>query len=99
MGHTYEHIDADLAAWIEAQRLFFVATAPSGAEGHVNASPKGHDTFRVLGPLQVGLGGWQLGGLLGDDLSQSGGLGRLVQVLIALVVAGAIGYGAFVLAG
>jgi len=54
MGHTYERIDPELAEWIEAQRLFFVATAPSGAEGHINASPKGHDTFRILGPLQVG---------------------------------------------
>jgi hypothetical protein len=31
-----------------AQHLFFVATAPSGADGHVNLSPKGHDTFRVI---------------------------------------------------
>ena len=28
--------------------MFFVATAPSGPDGHVNLSPKGHDTFRVL---------------------------------------------------
>ena len=28
--------------------MFFVATAPSGDEGHVNLSPKGLDTFRVL---------------------------------------------------
>ena len=28
--------------------LFFVATAPSRADGHVNVSPKGYDTFRVL---------------------------------------------------
>ena len=30
--------------------MFFVATAPSGEDGHVNLSPKGLDTFRVLDP-------------------------------------------------
>jgi hypothetical protein len=30
-----------------------VATAPLSADGHVNVSPKGLDTFRVLGPKQV----------------------------------------------
>jgi hypothetical protein len=43
-----DRIDPDLAAWIEAQPVFFVATAPSGAGGHVNLSPKGYDTLRVL---------------------------------------------------
>jgi len=38
--------------WCE-QPVFFVATAPSGAEGHVNLSPKGYDTLRVLGPKRV----------------------------------------------
>lgn len=34
--------------------MFFVATAPSGAEGHVNVSPKGMTgTFAVLGPHRV----------------------------------------------
>lgn len=28
--------------------MFFVATAPTNAEGHINCSPKGGDTFRVL---------------------------------------------------
>ena len=40
MGKLYDEIDAKLAAWIGRQRLFFVATAPSGG-GHVNVSPKG----------------------------------------------------------
>jgi Pyridoxamine 5'-phosphate oxidase len=38
--------------FIAAQKLFFVATA--GAMGRVNLSPKGMDTFRVLGPNSVG---------------------------------------------
>lgn len=46
-------IDADLAAWIGKQRIFFVATAPLSPNGHVNTSPKGGEAFRVLGPLEV----------------------------------------------
>lgn len=34
--------------------MFFVATAPLRADGHVNCSPKGTDSFRVLAPDQVG---------------------------------------------
>lgn len=47
-------IDGKLAAWIRKQPLFFVGTAPSGADGHVNVSPKGlPQTFEVLGPRRV----------------------------------------------
>ena len=41
MGRVYEGIDQRLAAWIARQPLFFVGTAPAGADGHVNVSPKG----------------------------------------------------------
>src|SRR5690606_1848807 len=37
----------------EEQPVWFVATAPSGPQGHVNVSPKGGDGFRVLGPNEV----------------------------------------------
>jgi hypothetical protein len=53
MGKLYEEIDTDLQAFIEAQRMFFVGTAPIDAVGHVNLSPKGLDTFRVLTPRRV----------------------------------------------
>jgi hypothetical protein len=53
MGKTLDSIDATLAAWLERQPLFFVATAPLGADGHVNCSPKGGDSLRVLGPREV----------------------------------------------
>jgi hypothetical protein len=33
--------------------MFFVATAPSGGEGHVNLSPKGYDTLRILDANRV----------------------------------------------
>ena len=50
MGKLYDEIDGALRALIEAQHVFFVATAPSGSEGHVNLSPKGLDALRILGP-------------------------------------------------
>lgn len=53
MGRSYESITDQMSAFVERQHLFFVATAPSGAEGHVNLSPKGLDSFRVLGPNRV----------------------------------------------
>jgi hypothetical protein len=53
MGQTHSEITSDLAAWMGAQKLFFVATAPLAGEGHVNLSPKGLDSFRVLGPREV----------------------------------------------
>ena len=53
MAKVFDGIDERLAAWIAAQRLFFVATAPS-AGGHVNVSPKGPiETLGVVGPDRV----------------------------------------------
>ena len=49
----HDRIDGRLRAFIEAQHVFFVATAPLSADGHVNVSPKGLDTFRVLGEHAV----------------------------------------------
>jgi hypothetical protein len=52
MAKVFAQIDDSLRAFIEAQPMFFVATAPSGADGHVNLSPKGgRNLFRVTGPL------------------------------------------------
>jgi hypothetical protein len=47
MGKTYDAIDGTLQAFIEAQRVFFVASAPANG-GHVNLSPKGLDTLRII---------------------------------------------------
>lgn len=44
----HESITGRLRHFIEAQHVFFVATAPLSAEGHVNVSPKGLDTLRVV---------------------------------------------------
>ena len=48
MGKIFEAITPELKKWIEKQKIFFVATAPLSAEGHINCSPKGLDSFRIL---------------------------------------------------
>ena len=50
----HDGIDQRLRSFIEAQHVFFVATAPLAAEGHVNVSPKGMaGTFAVLDEHRV----------------------------------------------
>ena len=53
MAKLYDQITDDLADFIQAQPLFFVATAPLAADGHVNVSPKGLDCLRILSPQRV----------------------------------------------
>ncbi|MFC4337726.1 pyridoxamine 5'-phosphate oxidase family protein [Salininema proteolyticum] len=49
MGKVYENITGRLRTFIEAQPVFFVASAPLSAEGSVNLSPKGRSgTLAVL---------------------------------------------------
>jgi hypothetical protein len=54
MGRTYVQIDNRLRGWMEAQPVFFTATAPLSAQGSVNCSPKGNrGEFKVLGDRTV----------------------------------------------
>lgn len=53
MGSLFAALDDDLQAFIAGQQMFFVATAPLAREGHINLSPKGLDSFRILGPKSV----------------------------------------------
>lgn len=53
MGKVFDEIDERNAEFIGRQRVFFVATAPLAADGHVNLSPKGLDTFAILDPHTV----------------------------------------------
>jgi hypothetical protein len=53
MGKVYEELNESLVDFIGRQHVFFVGTAPTSPEGHLNVSPKGLDTFRILGPKSV----------------------------------------------
>ena len=49
MAKIFDGIDDVLGSWLLEQHVFFVATAPSGDDGHINCSPKGlPDSFVVL---------------------------------------------------
>jgi hypothetical protein len=41
MGKVHPGIDGSLASWLREQPVFFVATAPLSAAGHINVSPRG----------------------------------------------------------
>ncbi len=53
MGKLFPDIDERNAAFIRAQKVFFVATAPLSGEGLVNCSPKGLANLVVLSPKTV----------------------------------------------
>lgn len=51
MGKRIDSLTPELQEFIENQKIFFVGTAMK--EGTVNVSPKGMDSFRVLGPNKI----------------------------------------------
>jgi hypothetical protein len=51
MGKQFEKIEPEHRAFIERQKIFFVASAPP--KGRVNVSPKGLSSLRVLGEREV----------------------------------------------
>ncbi|QUH03349.1 pyridoxamine 5'-phosphate oxidase family protein [Saccharopolyspora erythraea] len=54
MGKVYARIDDRLRAFIEAQQVFFVASAPLSGDGHVNISPKGRaGSLALLGEHEL----------------------------------------------
>lgn len=53
MSELFDAMNHRHLEFIQAQHMFFVASAPAGAEGHVNLSPKGLDSFRILGDRTV----------------------------------------------
>jgi hypothetical protein len=52
MANFYSELDESLMRFISEQKVFFTATAP--AQGRINISPKGMDTFRCLNSRSVG---------------------------------------------
>ena len=53
MAKFFDDIQPQHQVFIEKQKMFFVASAPLAANGHVNLSPKGIDSFKVLSPSKV----------------------------------------------
>jgi predicted pyridoxine 5'-phosphate oxidase superfamily flavin-nucleotide-binding protein len=51
MAQFFDQLESEHVAFIERQRLFFVATASEGA--HPNLSPKGYETLQVLAPNRI----------------------------------------------
>lgn len=82
MGRTYEAIDGRLADFVLAQPVFFVATAPSGALGHVNCSPKGNQgSLVVLGPRTLAYQDWTGSGV--ETIAHLRDTGRIVLMWCA----------------
>ena len=53
MGKVFPVLDDRWKKWIGQQKMFFVSTAPLAAEGLINCSPKGLDSFRIIDELTV----------------------------------------------
>lgn len=53
MAKLFESITEELQKFIANQHMFFVGTAPLDSTGHVNLSPKGLESFRILSPHKV----------------------------------------------
>lgn len=51
MAEQFKTLSSELADWIDKQHLFFVATA--ARSGHINVSPKGQDSLKVLNDRQI----------------------------------------------
>jgi hypothetical protein len=60
MAKIFDRITEELQHFIAAQQIFFVATAPLSPTGHINLSPKGLNSFRILSPHRVAY--WDLTG-------------------------------------
>ncbi|WP_414529565.1 pyridoxamine 5'-phosphate oxidase family protein [Nodularia chucula] len=53
MAKVFDSVTQELQNFIAQQHIFFVGSAPLSATGHINLSPKGLDSFRILSPHQV----------------------------------------------
>ena len=81
MSKTYEHLDDTLIAFIKAQKMFFVATAPLSGEGSVNVSPKGYDSLAVIDERTVAY--LDLGGSGAETLAHVRENGRITLMFCA----------------
>jgi Pyridoxamine 5'-phosphate oxidase len=53
MAKVFDRITPELQQFITQQHIYFVASAPLSPIGHINLSPKGLDSFRILTPNRV----------------------------------------------
>ena len=81
MSKTYERLDETLAAFIRAQRMFFVATAPLSGAGSVNVSPKGYDSLVLIDERTVAY--LDLGGSGAETLAHVRENGRITLMFCA----------------
>jgi hypothetical protein len=82
VAETFEALDDKLIAFIRAQKLFFVATAPLSGDGSVNVSPKGYDSLAILDPLTVAY--LDLGGSGAETIAHVRENGRITLMFCAL---------------
>jgi hypothetical protein len=81
MAKVYTELSDRLRDFVASQSMFFVASAPLSGEGHINLSPKGLDTFRVLGPDRVAY--LDLTGSGNETAAHVGENGRITIMLCA----------------
>lgn len=95
----FSALDDKHRAFIARQPMFFVATAAEGAR--VNLSPKGMDSFRVLGPNRVAY--LDLGGSGNETQAHLAADGRITIMFCAFdnpaLILRLYGTGRFVIAG
>lgn len=82
MSKVIENITPTLQEWIAQQHLYFVATAPTADEGHINCSPKGLDTLRILSPHRAAY--LDLTGSGAETIAHLRENGRIVLMFCAL---------------
>lgn len=82
MGQVYPEITPRISEFLLAQKVFFVATAPSDPDGHLNLSPKGlSDSFAILSPLRVAY--LEYGGSGVETIAHLRDNGRIVLMVCA----------------
>jgi hypothetical protein len=95
----FDAIADDHRAFIAKQPVFFVATAAEGAR--INLSPKGMDSFRVLGPKRVAY--LDLGGSGNETQAHLAADGRITIMFCAFdnpaLILRLYGRGSFAIAG
>ncbi|HUZ79373.1 MAG TPA: pyridoxamine 5'-phosphate oxidase family protein [Thermoplasmata archaeon] len=54
MGEVHSQLPSELQSFLGRQHVFFVATAPLSPSTHINVSPKGLETLKVLSSQELG---------------------------------------------